>query len=163
MASELQAQKFVHELEHGKGRWWVWFLVILVVVAYQVMTFLFFNPLNFQGARQEGFRGLSHAKGMEQAVISRELTRGKGFSTKVIKPAAINLVDINLPRVGEKAPFEAFLDEKGPTGGNIPDYFHAPLNPAINAVALKVGEMANDKFKWRTTEDGKPDYWALKK
>jgi len=31
MASELQAQKFVHELEHGKGRWWVWFLVILAV------------------------------------------------------------------------------------------------------------------------------------
>jgi hypothetical protein len=163
MASELQAQKFVHELEHGKGRWWVWFLVILAIIAYQVMTFLFFNPLNFQGARQENFRGLSHAKGMEQAVIARELMRGNGFSTEVIKPAAIFLVDSNLSRVGEKSPFEAYLDPKGPTGGNVPDYFHAPLNPAINALALKAAVTANDQFKWRTKEDGTPAFWAIKK
>ena len=56
MASEIEAQKFVHELEHGKGRWWVWFLLILAVVAYQVMSFLFLNPLNRQGGQQENFR-----------------------------------------------------------------------------------------------------------
>lgn len=162
MASELQAQKFVHELEHGKGRWWVWFLVILALVAYQVMTFLFLNPLNIQGARQENFRGLSHAKGMEQAVIARELMRGNGFSTTIIKPAAINFVDSRLPRAGEKLPFDTFLDPAGPTRGNIPDYFHAPLNPAINSVALKIGEMANAKWKWRASEDGKADFWRIK-
>ena len=158
MASELQAQTFVHELEHGKGRWWVWFLVILAVVAYQVMTFLFLNPLNIQGGRQEYFRGLSHAKGMEQAVIARELMRGNGFSTKVIKPAAIQLVE---GKAGEGA-FNAFLAPEGPTKGNIPDYFHAPLGPIVNAVALKAAVMVNDRFKWRATEDGKPDYWRIK-
>jgi hypothetical protein len=162
MASELQAQKFVHELEHGKGRWWVWFLLILAIVAYQVMTFLFLNPLNFQGGRQENFRGLSHAKGMEQAVIARELMRGHGFSTTVIKPAAISLVDTKKKKTGERAPFDEFLDPEGPTGGNIPDYFHAPLNPLVNALALKAAVLANEKFKWRTDESGKPDFWRIK-
>jgi hypothetical protein len=162
MASELQAQKFVHELEHGKGRWWVWFLLILAIVAYQVMTFLFLNPLNFQGGRQENFRGLSHAKGMEQAVIARELTRGHGFSTTVIKPAAITLVDTKKKKVGDRQPFDEFLDPKGPTGGSIPDYYHAPLNPAVNALALKAAVLANEKFKWRTDESGKPDFWRIK-
>ena len=162
MASELQAQNFVHELEHGRGRWWVWFLLIVAVAAYQVMTFLFLNPLNVQGGRQENFRGLSHAKGMEQAVIARELTRGNGFSTTIIKPAAIALVDAKKTKVGDRQPFDAFLDPAGPTKGQIPDYFHAPLNPMINAVALKAAVTANDRYKWRATEDGKADFWRIK-
>ncbi len=162
MASELQAQKFVHELEHGKGRWWVWFLVILAVVAYQVMTFLFLNPLNRQGAQQENFRGLSHAKGMEQAVIARELMRGNGFSTTIIKPAAITFVDGKKKVEGGKSAFDEFLNPEGATRGNIPDYFHAPLNPVVNALALKVAFMANEKFKWQSDEAGKPEFWRIK-
>src|SRR6476661_312477 len=115
MAYEHEAQKFVHELEHGKGRWWVWFLVILVIVAYQAMTFLFINPLNLSGGKQPNFCGLSHAKGMEQAVIARELSRGNGFTTTVIKPAAINFADTHLTRPDGKAGFDTFLDPEGPT------------------------------------------------
>ena len=35
------------------------------------------------------FRGLDSAHGMEQAVIAREVARGNGLVTKVIRPAAV--------------------------------------------------------------------------
>ena len=161
MASELQAQTFVHELEHGRGRWWVGLSLIIAVAAYQVMTFLFLNPLNIQGGRVEYFRGLSHAKGMEQGVISRELMRGNGFSTKIIKPAAISLVDREKNLGGDKPAFDQFLQADGPTKGNIPDYYHAPLNPTVNAAALKLAHVVNERYKWVVTEDGKPSLWAM--
>lgn len=127
------------------------FLLILLVATYQVVAYLFINPLNVQGGRQAMFRGLSHAKGMEQAVISRELMRGNGFSTDVIKPAAISLVDVGKKQQGA---FSVFLDPNGPTKGNIPDFYHAPLNPWINSLALRAAVTVSDK--------GEPDYWTMK-
>lgn len=159
MASEASAQKFVHTLEHGKGRWWIAFILIVLVAAYQVVAFLFINPLNRQGGNQEMFRGISHAKGMEQAVISRELMRGNGFSTTVIKPAAINLVEVGKKQEGA---FSVFLDPNGPTKGNIPDYYHAPLNPWINSLALSGVVKLSDRLKTRVNEQGTPDFWAMK-
>jgi hypothetical protein len=162
MASELQAQKFVHSLEHGRGRWWVWFLVILVIAAYQVMTFIFFNPLNKQGGMQATFHGMTHAKGMEQAVIARELSRGHGFSTTVIKPAAIALVEEKYQGAGKREEaFTSFMRADGPTGGNIPDFYHAPLNPFLNSLVFRAAVKLNETAKWRTDEKGKADFWSF--
>ncbi len=162
MASEFTAQKFVHNLEHGKGRWWIALLLILIVAAYQVVAHLFINQLNTQGGHQAMFRGLSHAKGMEQAVIARELMRGNGFSTKVIKPAAITLVELSSKDGNPENAFSKFLEPDGPTKGNIPDYFHAPLNPFINSLALRVVVGVSDHYKRRTNEKGNADYWTMK-
>ena len=95
MASEVKAQEFVHQLEHGKGRWWILFGLILGLAGILVTSFLFIHVVRtaVRGDRTPIFRGLSHAKGMEQACIARELARGNGFSTKVIKPAAIELIN----------------------------------------------------------------------
>ncbi len=160
MASEDKAQAFVHELEHGRGRWWVTFLLIVAIAAYQMMTQLFINPLNKQGNAVPNFRGLDHAKGMEQAVISRELVRGHGFSTLVIKPAAIALVE---QKLHSEAAFSDFLKSDGPTGGNIPDYFHSPLNPWLNSLALRAAVFGNERLKVRTDEKGAVDFWASQK
>ncbi len=157
MASEQQAQAFVHGLEHGRGRWWVIFLLIVVVAAYQMMTQLFINPLNKQGNAVPNFRGLDHAKGMEQAVIARELVRGHGFSTLVIKPAAIQLVEKNS---GIEGSFSEFLKSDGATGGNIPDFFHSPLNPLLNSLALRAAVFGNERLKIRSDEKGDVNFWA---
>jgi len=157
MASEVKAQEFVHTLEHGRGRWWIIFLLIIAFAAFQTVAHIFINPLNRQGGQTSIFCGLSHPKGMEQAVIARELMQGHGFSTIIIKPAAIDLVEKNK---GEGA-FSVFLDPNGPTHGNIPDFYHAPLNPWINSVALSMVAGFSDRFKLRVDEHGAADFMEL--
>ena len=69
------------------------------------------------------FRGLTNPNGMEQAQIGREIARGNGAITKVIRPAAIwqakkiEKTDINL---------DGFYDT-----------YHSPLNPYIYGAVLK--------------------------
>jgi hypothetical protein len=67
------------------------------------------------------FRGLSTSTGMDQAQIAREVARGNGFSTKNIRPLEAHLLQQTLGRVPE---------------GNVPDLYHPPLNPIVNAGAL---------------------------
>jgi hypothetical protein len=72
------------------------------------------------------FRGLTDPNGMEQAQIGREIARGNGATTKVIRPAAIwqaqkiEKTDINL---------DGFYDT-----------YHSPLNPYIYGAVLKAVE-----------------------
>lgn len=79
------------------------------------------------------FRGLSAPLGMEQAQISREIARGEKFLTKCIRPAALAQINENL---------EDTSDE--PSAGislmKVPDTFHAPLNPLLNAMVLSVNK-----------------------
>ena len=43
MASEVKAQEFVHQLEHGKGRWWILFGLILALAGVLFTSFLFIH------------------------------------------------------------------------------------------------------------------------
>ncbi len=82
------------------------------------------------------FRGLNAPQGMDQAQISREIARGKGFTTKVVRPVA-------------------YLQAQQAGGGSVSffgfeDTYHSPLNPLLNAAVLKlVG--ADDPEKWQMT------------
>ena len=158
MASEVKAQEFVHSLEHGRGRWWIILLLIIAFAGFQTVAHIFINPLNRQGGQASIFCGLTHPKGIEQAVIARELVRGHGFSTMVIKPAAIDIAEKNKGEGG----FSAFLDPNGPTRGNIPDYYHAPLHPWINSLALGTVAGISDRFKFRVDSKGNAAFWPLK-
>ena len=159
MASEVKAQEFVHTLEHGRGRWWIIFLLIIAFALFQTVAHVLINPLNRSGGQASIFCGLTHPKGMEQAVVARELLRGHGFSTTIIKPAAIDLVERNK---GEGA-FSAFLDPNGPTRGHIPDFYHAPLHPWINSIALSMVAGFSDKFKFRVDDKGAANFMSLQK
>ena len=64
------------------------------------------------------FRGLSSAHGMEQAAIAREVARGNGLVTKVIRPAAI--------RQNQEA-----TDGKGTLIDACQNTYHAPLQPLL--------------------------------
>lgn len=80
------------------------------------------------------FRGLSSPRAMEQAQIGKELASGNGYSTKVIRPAAIWQIKQNGK---EPASFNQF-----------PETYHAPLNPLIYGSVIKAVQ-GNDTQKWR--------------
>ena len=157
MASELKAQEIVHGLEHGRGRWWIICLLIATFALFQAVAHVMINPMNRHGGQVAIFVGLTHPKGMEQAVISREIARGNGFSTKVIKPAAIALMEKHQDGAG----FSKYLDADPSGRTGVPDIYHAPLNPWINGLALKVGAKMSDLLNLRRNEQGQDDFWSL--
>lgn len=80
------------------------------------------------------FRGLSSPQAMDQAQIAREIARGNGFTTKMIRPAAYTQAENAKKSVVAFAKFE--------------DTYHSPLNPLLTAAILKlVGGGDGAKFK----------------
>ncbi len=82
------------------------------------------------------FKGLNSPQGMDQAQISREIARGHGFTTKMIRPVAY------------------YQAQKGQSGSvslfGFQDSYHSPLNPLLNAAVLKlIG--ADDANTWQMT------------
>lgn len=124
MATETKVQQFVHQLE--EGGWVGRFKALVLISAIAFMNYLWFFK------EGNGFKGLAHEKAMEQAQIAREVARGNGFSTKIIRPAAL------------------WQFERGV--GNFPldrtpDTYHAPLPPLINAGVFKFMELINTGLK----------------
>ena len=80
------------------------------------------------------FRGLNSPQAMDQAQISREIARGNGFTTKLIRPVAYyqaqKAQNSSISLIGFQ------------------DTYHSPLNPLINAAVLKlIG--ADDPDAWQ--------------
>lgn len=72
------------------------------------------------------YKGLAHPKAMQQAEIAREIARGNGFSTKMIRPLAYSQIKINKGSVSPA------------TLAKFPDTYYAPLWPTVLAPALKL-------------------------
>jgi hypothetical protein len=84
------------------------------------------------------FRGLNSPQAMEQAQIAREIARGNGFTTKMIRPVAYHQAE----RAGQRTvPLIGFEDT-----------YHSPLNPLINAAVLKIAG-ADDAGAWQMREN----------
>ena len=116
--TESGMQSLVYAMEEGV---WVSKIRFVLLVAALVTLFsVFIFDLDLTVIKSP-FRGLSHAKAMDQAQVAREIARGHGFSTQFIRPIALKQFEIN------KGGF--------PTG-NFPDTYNAPLNPLINAFPL---------------------------
>lgn len=81
------------------------------------------------------FRGLNSPQAMDQAQIAREIARGNGFATKMIRPVAYYQAEKAERRT---VPLQGFQDT-----------YHSPLNPLLNAAVLKV--IGGDK----------PDAWQM--
>ncbi len=84
------------------------------------------------------FKGLSSPRAMEQAQIGREIARGNGYTTKVIRPAALAQM---------KEANGAY-----PVIQNLQDTYHAPLNPCVYAAVLKATD-AGDNKRWRMAKN----------
>jgi hypothetical protein len=117
MATETQVQQFVHRLEEGGWVKWVQLAALLAVCVAAYVMFIF-DPM-YMGL----FKGLSHPKGMEQAQIAREIARGHGFTTKMIRPAVLG----QFKQMTGHMPVDA-----------LPDTYHAPLWPAVLSPFLRM-------------------------
>jgi hypothetical protein len=117
----MRLQEFIHSLEQGGLAKWIRFLVIFSGVAAAYTYFVFVN-----------FHGITEGIGMDQAQIAREIAKGHGFATKYFRPLQI----------------EMFKENKGGFPlGRTPDVYHAPLNPLINSLALRL-----TKSTWPMTQ-----------
>ena len=123
MASETKIQELVHKLEVGGWAKWIKLALLIAAVTYVVILWFY---------RENGFKGLSEAKAMEQAQIAREVARGNGFTTKMIRPAALWQFQKNHKDMQSVE--------------NFPDTYHALLPVYVNAVAIKVLDTINDVF-----------------
>ena len=89
------------------------------------LTFFYLSP---------GFRGLNSEKGVEQAQIAREIARGNGFKTKLIRPLSL--------RQSVEHSEDVMLT-------SLHDTYHSPFNPLLNSVALN---FYKDDFEWDRKE-----------
>lgn len=84
------------------------------------------------------FKGLNSPQAMDQAQISREIARGNGFTTKMIRPVAYDQAQRAQKRTISLVGFQ--------------DTYHSPLNPLLNAAVLKlIG--ADDSDAWQMNEN----------
>ena len=84
------------------------------------------------------FRGLNSPQAMDQAQIAREIARGNGFATKMIRPVAYYQAEKTERRA---VPLQGFQDT-----------YHSPLNPLLNAAVLKlIG--ADKPNSWQMSEN----------
>jgi len=83
------------------------------------------------------FRGVNSPHGMDQAQIGREVARGNGLTTKVVRPVAYYQAE---QQNQAAVPFTRFADT-----------FHAPLNPLLLGAVFKlIG--ADDADAWAVGE-----------
>ena len=84
------------------------------------------------------FRGLNSPQAMDQAQIAREISRGNGFTTKMIRPVAYYQAEKSEKRSVSLMGFQ--------------DTYHSPLNPLLNAAVLKlIG--ADNTNAWQMSEN----------
>lgn len=84
------------------------------------------------------FRGLNSPQAMDQAQIAREIARGNGFATKMIRPVAYYQAEKAARRTVSLQGFQ--------------DTYHSPLNPLLNAAVLKL--IGGDKADaWQMSEN----------
>ncbi len=85
------------------------------------------------------FRGLNSPQAMDQAQISREIARGNGFTTKMIRPVAYDQAQRAQKHSVSLIGFQ--------------DTYHSPLNPLLNAAVLKlIGADNSDAWQMNDNE-----------
>ena len=104
-------QRTVHALEEGAGVKWV--KISLAIVAIIVLSAFY---------TIHEFKGFATSQGMDQAQIGRNLARGEGWRTEVIRPLAVGQLEAHGKIVAQKIWY---------------DTYNAPLPPLVDAIALK--------------------------
>ena len=102
-----------------EGRWVKWIQLGALLAAMVALFVVFIFDPWYWGL----YKGFNHPKAMEQAQIAREIARGNGFSTKMIRPLAYSQFKTNFGVMPAQ---------------RIPDTYQAPLWPATLAPFLLV-------------------------
>ena len=130
--SDVRVQAFVHRLEEGGLVGGIKVAILVSAIAFMLGMYFFDVTIPIVSQSPNGFRGLAHEKAMEQAQIAREIQRGNGFSTKMVRPAAL----WQLEQHGREFPID-----------RTPDTYHAPLSPFINAWVFKASDALNRSLR----------------
>lgn len=124
------AQEVIHWLEVGQGSRTLRNLVGLLFLITLTFWYDFYQ-----------FRNFSTAEAMEAAQLARNLERGEGFTTQVVRPLAIQLVE-------DTVGVNARLSKAAP-----PDLFNPPAYPVLLAGWMKLMpfqyKIDQDKFFWQ--------------
>ncbi|MCU0797589.1 MAG: glycosyltransferase family 39 protein [Akkermansiaceae bacterium] len=100
-------------------RWLLFFVVLIALTLIHLLVL---------------FRGLGTPQAMEQAQLGRQVARGEGFQTKVIKPLELHLAE------NQEGSDVALV--------GLRDTYHSPLNPLVLGSVFKlVGADQEDSWK----------------
>lgn len=137
----MRFQEFIHKFTEGAGNR---FLQLLLVLFAMVGLAVWYDAAQFKNQ--------STIEGMDASQVARNLAEGQGFSTQLVRPFSVHLLRQH------RADKDALL--KGPH----PDLAHAPLYPALLAVALKVNPLGWPDIRpeanpGRTFSIYAPDLW----
>ncbi len=116
MSTTTEINPELNELDSGMMIRRAVFLLVLIVLTFYYL--------------KSDFRGLSAPLGMEQAQIAREIARGENFRTKCLRPVALAQINEKLQAEGDSSKTVSLM--------KVPDTFHSPLNPMLNAMILSI-------------------------
>ncbi len=135
-ADDVKVQKAVWQLELGRGKIWIqWGAAILLAVALSLVYI----------ANQ--FRGLERAEAMDMAQLARNIARGQGYTTYVIRP-------LSLWQLQEHS------RDHQPRLMNHPDLVNPPLYPLVLAALFKL--VPASVFDYSMNEPiFKPERWII--
>jgi len=130
MPIESAVQWWLHAFEQGALAKWVVRVLVATVFVLLVVVWLALK-----------FNGFSVPEAMDQAQIGRQIATGQGYTTLYARPLALNVL-VNGGRL--RAP--------------LPELSNGPLNPLINAVAIRASGM---DFKLSSSSYLSPADWAI--
>lgn len=108
-------QDLIHHIEQGRGAKWVRIIALCALCFF--LAFLFVLDPFYRGH----FKGITHPTGMEQAAIAKEIAKGNGFASAVIRPLSL----VQMKENGVEVP-------EGPIG----DTYMAPGWPTVLAPVM---------------------------
>src|SRR6185436_14983318 len=134
-------QEWIHKVTEGAGNR---FLQLVLVLFAMVGLAVWYDAAQF--------KNFSTIEGMDAAQIGRNISEGRGFSTQLIRPLSLHLVQQHRD------------DHDGLLNGNHPDLAHAPLYPMLLGAALKVNplgwpDIRPDARPGRTFTSYNPEWW----
>lgn len=129
-------QEFIHSVEEGAGKKILSGIVAIVVMA-AMMTL--FDTL--------WFRNMTTPEGMEAAQLARNIAEGNGYTTGMIRPLAVRLIQNQQGQTG------ALLKEA------LPDLHNPPLYPVLLAGWLKIMPFRYVIASGQNFDYHRPDLW----
>jgi hypothetical protein len=108
-------QEWIHKLEEGEG------------AVYIKRLFLFLALAGLAAAYNvREFKNFSNPEAMDSAQIARNIANGEGYTTKMVRPLSIKLMQLHQ---GEAV---------DPFKGGFPELSHAPMYPLLQAAVMKI-------------------------
>src|SRR6266850_799805 len=140
--SETQVQTAVFQIEMGRGKKVIqWVLLILLAAAMSLIY----------TAGQ--FRGLNKRESMDMAQLARNIARGQGFTTYVIRPLSLWQLEHHGWNIQDKATREKLVMKH-------PDICNPPFYPLVLAGLFKL--LPGRAFKYDTAERVySPERWVI--